>query len=114
MTMVKTSKSLDVSSSQTSPMSANKLKNGSASLESIFVRPLAPDRCNVSKLIDEGDFSHRIATGYHVPGIGSSVPEAQIQNVIDYFRKCATVNGGFVYEFDIENDQCPQLDAINN
>lgn len=112
--MLKTSKSLDVSSAQTSPKSENKLKSGSASLESIFVRPLVPNVNNNIEPINNSENSHRITTGYHVPGIGSYVPEAQMQKVIDYFRKCATDNGGYVYEFDIENDQCPPLNTINN
>lgn len=50
---------------------------------------------------------------YHVPGIGPSIPEDQVKKVIEYFQKCAADNGGYVYDFDIENDLCPNLNAIN-
>jgi len=77
--------------------------NVCVSLESIFAhRPAKDSKDGGSK------------TGYLVPGIGIVVPDGQVQAVLVYFRKCAVDNGGYVYDFDIENDRCPQLDAINN
>lgn len=74
------------------------------SLESIFDHPMANVRID-----DDIRPSHD-----HVPGIGPSVSDEQVQRVFEYFKKCASDNGGYVYEFDIESDQCPQLDAVDN
>lgn len=104
---VKTCHSLDM------PLSENQLKSSSVvstSLESVFARPglIANDRIYEIGSMNDRD---RGTTGYHVTGIGPSVSDTQVQDVIEYFQKCAADNGGYVYEFDIESDQCPQLDA---
>lgn len=106
---MKTSKSLDTSTT----FADNNLKNNNIcmSLESIFVSPPAMVNdyaANMeSSIVEQNDI-------IHVPGIGPSIPEAQIQKVFEYFEKCAANNGGYVYDFDIENDICPHLDIINN
>ncbi|CAH1732932.1 ropporin-1-like [Aphis gossypii] len=102
--VVQTSKSLDVSPAP--PTEVNQLKQSDVcvSLESILSRRLA------ATTTTDG----RLKTGYHVPGIGPTVTDDQVQKVFVYFRKCAADNSGYVYDFDIENDRCPQLDAINN
>lgn len=101
--MVQTSKSLDVSPAP--PASGDQLQQNNVciSLESILARRLA------TAAADGGP-----KTGYHVPGIGMAVSDCQVQEVFVYFQKCAADNGGYVYDFDIENDRCPRLDAINN
>ncbi|KAL5238371.1 hypothetical protein ACI65C_005781 [Semiaphis heraclei] len=103
--MVQTSRSLDASPAPPSPVKGDQMhqNNVCVSLESILAhRPAADAKDGGPK------------TGYHVPGIGMAVPDGQVQAVLVYFRKCAVDNGGYVYDFDIENDRCPQLDAINN
>ncbi|XP_050527588.1 ropporin-1-like [Daktulosphaira vitifoliae] len=52
-------------------------------------------------------------SGYHVPGIGATVSEYQIQNVLEYFKKCSVINNGCVYDFNITDNTCPQLDSKN-
>jgi len=107
---MKTSASLDAS--VPTPFLGKKPIIGNASsLDSIFLSP-------ATETVDErtdntNDASANIAS-YCVPGIGPSVSDDQVQKVLAYFKKCALDNGGYVYEFDIENDQCPQLNAINN
>lgn len=105
---VKTSKSLDVTyPTSLVPLAENKLKhNAGASLESIFVSMATAN-------MGDDDFCYRSSTGHYVKGIGPCVSDAQVQKVIDYFQKCAAHNGGYVYDFDIENHHCPQLDAVN-
>lgn len=96
---MKSSQSLDTPA----PSKIRKLDGHLAtSLESVFERPetAAADRD-----------VRPAATGYHVPGIGPSVPDGQVREVFEYFRKCAADNGGYVYDFDIESDHCPRLDA---
>ncbi|KAF0746444.1 ropporin-1-like, partial [Aphis craccivora] len=102
--VVQSSKSLDVS--PTPPTEVDQLKQSDVcvSLESILSRRLA------ATTTTDG----RLKTGYHLPGIGPTATDDQVQKVFVYFRKCAADNGGYVYDFDIENDRCPQLDAINN
>lgn len=102
--MVQTSRSLDGSPAPP-PASGDQLQqnNVCVSLESILARRLA------AATTDGGS-----KTGYHVPGIGMAVSDGQVQAVFEYFRKCAADNGGYVYDFDIQNDRCPRLDAINN
>ncbi|XP_060847920.1 ropporin-1-like [Rhopalosiphum padi] len=101
--VVQTSKSLDVSPAP--PTEGDNLKQSdvSVSLESILSRRLAATAAR-----------GKPNTGYHVLGIGPTASDDQVQKVFVYFRKCAADNGGYVYDFDIENDRCPQLDAINN
>ncbi|XP_003246483.1 ropporin-1-like [Acyrthosiphon pisum] len=100
---VQTSRSLDASPAP--PANGNQLQqnNVCVSLESILARRLA------AAAVDGGP-----KTGYHVPGIGMAASDGQVQAVFVYFRKCAADHGGYVYDFDIENDRCPPLDAINN
>jgi len=107
---VKTCHSLD-----TPLQSENRLKTSSVvstSLESVFARPgsMANDRIREIRSINDRD--RGTTTGHHVSGIGPSVSDPQVRDVIEYFQKCAADNGGYVYEFDIESDQCPQLDAL--
>lgn len=99
--------SLDTAWTQPS-LFENKIK--SVSLESIFSRPVATTNDNGNARPTNS--CDRNESEYHVPGIGSVVPDAQVRDVIKYFRKCATANGSYVYDFDIENDRCPPLDAI--
>jgi len=112
---VKTSISLDaslpVSFSENKPTISSVC---TSSLESVFLSPatVAADKCT-NNVIDVKDASPNI-TSYRVLGIGPSVSDVQVQRVLMYFKKCAADNGGYVYDFDIENDQCPQLDAINS
>jgi len=112
---IRTSISLDASLPV--PFSENKSIISSvctSSLESVFLSSTtvaAYERTD--NAIDVNDASANIVS-YQVPGIGPSVSDVQMQKVLIYFKKCAADNGGYVYEFDIENDQCPQLDAINN
>lgn len=87
-----------------SSLTENKTITVCTSLESIFDHSMPEVRI-------DGDI--RPAQD-HVPGIGPSVLDDQVQRVLEYFKKCASENGGYVYEFDIESDQCPQLDAIDN
>lgn len=100
--VVQTSRSLDASSAP--PTIEDQLKKSDicVSLDSILARRSA------ATATDGGP-----VTGYHVPGIGPAVSDGQVQAVSAYFRKCAADNCGYVYDFDIENDHCPQLDAIN-
>lgn len=108
---MKTSKSLDTYTIHPSSIFGdNKLKTNNIciSLESIFIPPSA----TINGYMESSDMEQ--TRKYHVPGIGPSVPEAQIQKVFEYFEKCAVSHGGYVYDFDIENDKCPQLDAVNN
>lgn len=104
------SKSLDVSyPTPLAPLAENKLKrNAGASLESIFVAAATAN----GPVDDDDIFRYRGGAGHYVQGIGSCVSDAQVRKVIDYFRKCAADNGGYVYDFDIENPRCPQLDAV--
>ncbi|VVC32996.1 cAMP-dependent protein kinase regulatory subunit, dimerization-anchoring domain [Cinara cedri] len=98
---VKTAKSLDVFSVRPSTSFAEN-NVCCTSLESIFGHPAAADDV---KFVRSG-------TGCCAPGIGPPVPTERIQKVIEYFQRCAADNGGYVYDFDIENDNCPQLDAV--
>jgi len=101
--IVQTSRSLDASPAP--PANGDQLQQNNVyvSLESILARRLA------AAAMDGGP-----KTGYHVPGIGMAASDSQVQAVFVYFQKCAADNGGYVYDFDIENDRCPRLDAINN
>jgi len=101
--MVQTSRSLDASPAPPVIGVQMQQNNVCVSLESILAhRPATAAKDGGPK------------TGYHVPGIGMTVSDDQVQAVLVYFRKCAIDNGGYVYDFDIENDLCPRLDAINN
>lgn len=103
------------------PLSRNLLKNAcssdlSTSLESVFARPgaIAHDRGYVIGSTDDPkDRGGTTARHHHVPGIGPSVSDTRVRELIEYFRKCAADNGGYVYEFDIESDLCPQLDTTD-
>lgn len=111
--VVKTSKSLDVSLIHPlSSLSENRLKNNMfcISLESVFTPPSVRNGRNDDIKLAE-DYRHH-HSGLHVPGIGSSVPDDEVKRVLDYFQKCAANNGGYLYDFDIENDHSSQLDAI--
>ncbi|XP_025200437.1 ropporin-1-like protein [Melanaphis sacchari] len=100
---VQTSKSLDASPAPPAEDDHLKQSDVCVSLESIFSRRLTATSTG-----------GRRKTGYHVPGIGPTATDGQVQKVFEYFKKCAADNGGYVYDFDIENERCPQLDAIYN
>lgn len=110
---MKTSKSLDASLPV--PFTGKKpIMSSTSSLESMV--PL-PDTIVADKQTD--NFIHvqnnenTCAANYSVLGIGPPVSDIQMQKVLEYFKKCAANNGGYVYEFDIKSDQCPEMNAIN-
>lgn len=112
--VVKTSKSLDVSLVHPlSSLSENKLKNNMfcISLESVFTPPPVENGRDGDIKSAQDDHNH-YNSRYHVPGIGSSVPDDEVKRVLDYFQKCAADNGGYLYDFDIENYYSSRLDAI--
>lgn len=118
---MKTAKSLDVFSVQPPSSLAENVVN-CKSLESIFCRPATADERDVGNndmefTRDGGgggdDMECTHGAGVDVPGIGPAVPGDRIQKVMEYFQKCAADNGGYVYDFDLENDNCPPLDAAD-
>lgn len=116
---VKTAKSLDVFAVRPPPSSFAVYGVCSKSLESIFDGPSTADKRDgggddMEFTRGRGDVTECTrGARFDVPGIGPPVPGDRVQKVMEYFQKCAADNGGNVYDFDLENDNCPPLDAAD-